>query len=105
MADFAGPDNVPNRASNQTGTLQFMAIHGNRSRVVFVMVTIDDGQTRRQGFGQVDCGDVGKCTRRGLGIKIVCYKGLQESCTINEAIESNEHASYCIIHVVISKKN
>jgi hypothetical protein len=26
VADFAGLDNVPNRASNQTGTLQFIAI-------------------------------------------------------------------------------
>jgi hypothetical protein len=58
---------------------------------------------RRQGLGQVDCGDIGKCTRRGLGIKIVCYKGLQER--YNEAIESNEHTSYYIIHLVMSNKD
>jgi len=53
MADFAGLDNVPNRASNQTGTLQFMAINRELFSTslygcAFVMVIINDGQTSKK---------------------------------------------------------
>ncbi len=113
MADFAGLDNVPNRASNQTGTLQFMAIdHESFStsfyRCAFVMVTMGDRANQQ---GDKDMGKwiaamrqsalwervIGKCTGWGLASKTVYSKGLRKAVLCNEAIESNEHASYCII--------
>lgn len=53
MADFAGLDNVLNRASNKTVTLQFMATNRESFSIslygcAFVMVTIDDGQTSKK---------------------------------------------------------
>jgi len=61
VADFAGLDNVPNRASNQTGTLQFMAIDYESFSTslygcAFVMATMGDGANQQEDK-EVDRGD------------------------------------------------
>jgi hypothetical protein len=59
MADSAGPDNVPNEAINQADAQRFMAIQGDRSRVVFIWMRIRHGHDRRRANQREDK-DLGK---------------------------------------------